>query len=722
MPHQVRISIVVIGYALIASSWIVFSDRLVQGVLAGGAYSALWWQTAKGLGFVAVTSGGLYLLMRWLFGAISEVELARLDSDRRMALLFEAVHDQVIAFLDSGGTIVKSNRATGNVLGWTPEEMIGRHVGDIVTDDGLAGHTVDQVLEVVARTGRMEQECWLRRKDGSRFWADVAIVSLDMGGGGSGGFAVIARDRTAWRRAEEVLHAGEERLRESEERARLMMDSSVDGLITIDTRGIIESFSGAAARIFGYEPDDVIGRNVHVLMPEPDRSRHDGYLERYLSTGERRMIGSGREVQGMRADGSLFPMDLEISEVVFGGGQRRFVGTVRDLSERKKIEDQLRHAQKMEAVGQLTGGIAHDFNNLLSVTLGCAELLQEMFPDDPRASKLSATIVEAGRRGADMTRRLLAFSRRQALEPMEIDLGELLAELHDLLARSLGEDIEISMIVPAGLPRAIVDRAQLENAVINLAINARDAMPGSGLLTIAVDRARLDDDYVRANPDAVAGDYLVVAVSDTGAGMPKEVVERAFDPFFTTKPVGKGTGLGLSMVYGFAKQSGGHVKIYSEIGVGSTIRLYLPQSPGTGVAAPAKVREQEAPPGGSERILVVEDDRLVREYVTDRLIDLGYVVTAVGDGPAALAEIDSGRPIDVLFTDVVMPGGMNGRELAEEALRRRPGLKLLFTTGYTEDVMVLQGKLAPGAQLLDKPYGRATLARKLRAVIESRME
>jgi PAS domain S-box-containing protein len=718
MDLRRRIDWVVGGYAAVATLWILLTDSFLHVELSGFDRLETLLQIGKGLAFVAVTSTALYLLMLRVCRQIHSAELARQDSDERFGTVLDSIHDHAVLLLDARGRITRCGGGAGSVLGWPPREMIGRHCSAFYLEEDVTRGVVDHILREAAERGRFEQDLWHRREDGTRYWASLSISRLADESGAIAGFVTVTRDITARREAEDMRHAADERLRESERRIRMMMDSSVDGLITIDERGMIESFSGAAARIFGYPPEQVIGKNVNVLMPEPERSRHDGYLWRYLATGEKRIIGLGREVQGLRSDGTAFPMDLAITEISLGSGQRRFVGTVRDLTERKEIERQLQQAQKMEAVGQLTGGLAHDFNNLLSVTLGCAELLQDRLHEDEGARKLAGTIIEAGRRGADLTRRLLTFSRRQTLEPVEVDLGELVGGLAPLLSRTLGEDIEISMVLPDAAPKALADPAQLENALLNLAINARDAMPNGGRLTISVGETRLDEDYARHNPDAVPGSYVVVAVSDTGTGMTRDVLERAFDPFFTTKAPGRGSGLGLSMIYGFARQSDGHVKIYSELGTGTTVRLYLPPAVGDSAEQAGAMLERGPLPAGTERILVVEDDTLVRDFVCEQLTMLGYRVVAVKDGPSALAELDSARPVDVLFTDVVMPGGMNGRELAEAALTRRPDLKLLFTSGYTEDVIVLQGKLAPGSQLLNKPYGRAALARKLRAVVD----
>jgi PAS domain S-box-containing protein len=390
----------------------------------------------------------------------------------------------------------------------------------------------------------------------------------------------------------------------------------------------------------------------------------------------------------------------------------------RDITEQRELENRLRQSQRLEAVGQLTGGVAHDFNNLLTVIMGNAETLMHALGDDPKMRALAELTVTAAERGAELTQRLLAFARRQALTPKAIDIDALLAGMNELLARALGEHVEIELVRAAGLWRAFVDAAQLENAVLNLCINARDAMPEGGLLTIETANVTLDDTYARNADEVAPGDYVMVAVSDTGAGMPPEIVARAFEPFFTTKDVGKGTGLGLSMVHGFIKQSQGHVKIYTEEGHGTTIKLYLPKAAdGEERAGPAQTAPKTIE-GGSERILLVEDDAQVRDHVGAQLRDLGYDVVAVADAAAALSVLDEGT-FDLLFTDIVMPGGMNGRQLAEEAHSRRPLLRVLFSSGYTDNAIVHHGRLDHGVHLLNKPYRRSDLAAKLREVLKA---
>ena len=386
----------------------------------------------------------------------------------------------------------------------------------------------------------------------------------------------------------------------------------------------------------------------------------------------------------------------------------------------RRTEAALHQAQKMESVGQLTGGVAHDFNNLLQVIAGNLQLLAKDVAGQERAESRVANALAGVQRGAKLASQLLAFARRQPLEPKVVNIARFVSGMEDMLRRTLGESVEVETVVSGGLWNTFADLAQVENAVLNLAINARDAMAGVGKLTIELGNAHLDDAYVSRTPDATAGQYVMLAVSDTGAGMSPEVVARAFEPFFSTKAEGKGTGLGLSMVYGFAKQSGGHVKIYSEPGHGTTVKLYLPRT----LNAVDVVETLDARPvtGGSETILVAEDDDEVRATVVEMLSELGYHVLKARDAASALTVIESGAPIDLLFTDVVMPGPLRSPELARKARERLPGLAVLFTSGYTEDAIVHGGRLDAGVELLGKPYTQEALARKVRYVLANRAQ
>ena len=393
---------------------------------------------------------------------------------------------------------------------------------------------------------------------------------------------------------------------------------------------------------------------------------------------------------------------------------------IAEIDERRRAEAKLAQAQKMEAIGKLTGGVAHDFNNLLQVVSGNLQLLARDVAGQERAERRVANAMAGVSRGAKLASQLLAFGRRQALEPKVVNVTRFVRDMDDMLRRAIGEAVEIETVFAGGLWNTFIDPGQIENALLNLAINARDAMDGRGKLTIELANVHLDDAYARDHDDVAPGQYVMLAVSDTGCGMPPEVVAKVFEPFFTTKAEGKGSGLGLSMVYGFVKQSGGHVKIYSEVGHGTTIRLYLPRAQQT-EDVPVVV-ETGPVTGGSETVLVVEDDAEVRATVVELLADLGYRVLKAVDATSALNVIESGIPIDLLFTDVVMPGPLKSPELARKARERLPGLAVLFTSGYTENAIVHGGRLDAGVELLSKPYTREALARKIRHVLANQRQ
>jgi signal transduction histidine kinase len=382
----------------------------------------------------------------------------------------------------------------------------------------------------------------------------------------------------------------------------------------------------------------------------------------------------------------------------------------------KNVADlQLRQAQKMQAVGQLTGGIAHDLNNILTVITGTIEILAEGVADRPELLAITRMIDEAGTRGADLTQRLLAFARKQPLQPREVDVNALVIEAANLLRPTLGGYIEVHLMLGADTSRALIDPRQLTNAILNLALNARDAMADGGKLTIETGNVVLDDGYASMNSDVTAGNYVMVAVTDSGHGIPAGILDNVFEPFFTTRDLGKGSGLGLSMVYGFVKQSNGHIRIDSEEGRGTTVRIYLPQA--IGVAEPVELAATSSIEGGRETILVVEDDHLVRTFVVGQIQSLGYATLAAVNAAEALVVLDSCQEIDLLFTDMIMPGSINGRQLAEQALQRRASLKVLFTSGYSNEAIIHHGHLDAGVLLLAKPYRKSDLARMIRAAL-----
>jgi signal transduction histidine kinase/ActR/RegA family two-component response regulator len=402
------------------------------------------------------------------------------------------------------------------------------------------------------------------------------------------------------------------------------------------------------------------------------------------------------------------------------GRQRRGVEEMlQKFRDVEATESQVRQAQKMEAIGQLTGGVAHDFNNILTVITGTIEILADALKDRPQLASIANMIDSAATRGADLTQHLLAFARRQPLQPRSVDVNALMVDSARLLKPTLGEHIDIEPMLDRQTAPALIDPSQLSTAILNLALNARDAMPHGGKLTLETRNVVLDENYARIN-DIASGDYVMIAISDTGEGMAPELLDKVFEPFFTTKEVGKGSGLGLSMVYGFVKQSNGHIKIYSEVGHGTTVKLYLPHAIGF-ATADTVVKSGGDPERGGETILVVEDDPLVRQYVLTQVQSLGYTTLSASNGTEALAVIDSGKHIDLLFTDVIMPGSMNGRELAGAALRRRPDMRVLYTSGYTENAIIHHGRLDAGVLLLAKPYRRSDLATLIRAALVAPM-
>jgi PAS domain S-box-containing protein len=466
----------------------------------------------------------------------------------------------------------------------------------------------------------------------------------------------------------------------------------------------------AFERRTGYRRDEVIGKTPRLLQG-PDTSREE--LDR-IGAALDNWEPVRAELINYTKSGDAFWIELDIVPIADERGWfTHWVAVERDITERKQLEDRLRQFQRMDAIGQLTGGVAHDFNNLLTVMLGNAELLVEQLAGQPNLAGAARLIVQAGVQGAELTKRLLAFARRQPLDPQVLDVNRTLTGVETLLARTLGEHVELEFACAAGLWPALADPSQLQDALLNLAINARDAMPAGGRLTVETSNAWVSQEYAERHVDLKPGQYVMIAVSDTGTGIPAEHLARIFEPFFSTKVKGKGTGLGLAMVYGFLKQSEGHVNVYSERGQGTTFKMYIPRAH----AAPVPPAPDAWTPhiaSGQETILLVEDDELVRRFAREQLSSLGYRVISQDNGARALEVLRGSQPVDLLFTDIVMPGGISGRQLADQARVLRPGLKVLYTSGYTENAIVHHGRLDPGVRLLSKPYRRAELARKVR--------
>ncbi len=531
-------------------------------------------------------------------------------------------------------------------------------------------------------------------------WYDVSAYPGDKG------LAVYFRDVTESRAATAQLRLLEAAVARLNDIVLITEAEPVD-----DPGPRIVFVNDAFVQRTGYTREEVIGKSPRMLQgPKTQREELDR-IRKALSNWQ----PVRAELINYTKAGEEFWLELDIVPLADAKGWfTHWVSVERDVTERKRTAEQLRQSQRLESVGQLTGGVAHDFNNLLTVILGNAELLHEQLlgsGDEP----LTEMIIAAAQRGADLTQRLLAFARRQPLDPKPVDVNRLAANMEPLLRRTLDEHIDIEFVRGGGLWSALVDPSQLENALLNLCLNARDAMPSGGRLTVEMANAHLSREYADQHADVKPGQYVMLAVSDTGCGIPDDILRRIFDPFFTTKLPGKGTGLGLAMVYGFIKQTGGHVAVYSEVSEGTTVKLYLPRAR----TAPAQSDAPQASPlhsGGSEYILLVEDDDLVRRYASGQLESLGYSVYSASGPLQALDILRSQSPIDLLFTDVVMPV-MSGRTLAEQAAEIRPGLPVLYTSGYTENAIVHHGRLDPGVHLLSKPYRREELARRVREVL-----
>ncbi|MBD1874907.1 PAS domain S-box protein [Nodosilinea sp. FACHB-131] len=495
----------------------------------------------------------------------------------------------------------------------------------------------------------------------------------------------------------------EQEARQIADRLNTTLESITDAFFTLDRQWRFTFVNRRAEQVLLRQRADLLGQSLWEAFPEAVGTVFEQQYKMALAEGQSVEFREFYPPLNVWFEVRAYP-SIEGLTVYF-----------QDVTDRMALEERLHQSQRLESVGQLTGGIAHDFNNLLTVILGNAELLSEMLEADPHLHPLAKMIGSAAQRGAELTQRLLSFARRQALDPEAVDVNRLMAGMDGLLRRTLGEHIAIATVENAELWPALVDPAQLENALLNLCLNARDAMVQGGQLTLETANTYLSQDYASQHVEVVPGHYVMVSVSDTGVGIDPEHLERVFEPFFTTKEQGKGTGLGLSMVYGFIKQSGGHIKIYSEPGHGTTIRMYLPRF--WGDIQPSLPAPEGVVVGQSELILLVEDNELVRSYAHDQLVDLGYRVLAANSGPAALAMLHQQDNVDLLFTDVVMPGGMSGRELAELAQQIKPGLRVLYTSGYSENAIVHQGRLDAGIQLLSKPYGRTELSQKIREAL-----
>jgi PAS domain S-box-containing protein len=619
--------------------------------------------------------------------------------------------------MDGMGRLTAANKHWLEAFGYKREELAEKLFPDLLTPESRA-HLVQDIYPRYFQTGQCRnEEITMFRKDGT-----LATLTLSMNAykGDKGRIersVCVMQDITARRIAETAS-------KRSELRFRGAFETAGHGMVLVAPTGEIAMVNESFREFIGRPEEDYAGITFEDTLHKDDRGQFLYGIKRLL-TGEtasfkqelRFMTGAGHVVHGLTSVSLVRDDHKEIDQLVV---------QVVDVTGRKSAEVQLQQAQKMEAIGQLTGGLAHDFNNLLTVIIGNLQLIEMAVEGNDKAHRRTIEAIDAAKKGSDLTKQLLAFARRQALEPQEVRINELTERMAPLVARSVGETIELQVHLMEGEPKAMIDASQLESAILNLAINARDAMPQGGRLTLETQPAYLDEAYASKYPEVTPGQYVMVAVSDSGSGIPPELVEKVFQPFFTTKEPGKGSGLGLSMVYGFIKQSGGHIQVYSEVGHGTSIKMYLPRKFAPGEAepvlqatpaeaappqAPAVAAVPDAPAAAARaRILVVEDQEAVRAVACGFLTDFGYDVVEAEDGFQALSKLQEHKDIDLMFTDVVMPGGMNGFDLAQAAYTIRPDLKVVHTSGYPKGAMVHQEepRFREGFIIM-KPYRREDL-------------
>jgi PAS domain S-box-containing protein len=637
----------------------------------------------------------------------------RAETERRLLRQLMDSMPDIIAFKDVQRRYTHVNRATCQILNLSEDAIIGQTVDAFDTlEEGSARRNDEEAVLVNGRVSanRLERKTL---PDGSVRWFSTSRAPLRDQSGAITGLAVIARDITDNLRNLEERQAAADRFRK-------VLELEGDGIVAVDEDQRINLFNSAAEKIFGYEANEVIGQPLDVLLPLDIAEVHRKHISSFSRASElSKNMSSRRSILGRRKNGEEFRAEATISKFV-EEGETTFVAVVRDITERLQMQEQLIHSQKMEAIGALTGGVAHDFNNLLMVIMGNLDLLGDIVSSNSDAKELVESSLTAAISGADLAKSLLAFGRKQALHPQQIDINALMVEQVQLLKRTLGENIVIELQVANDGCQVVADASQLCCAIMNLALNARDAMPNGGALGIEVRNVVLSADEVRGYEGLQPGEYAVVSISDTGQGISPTDISRIFEPFFTTKEVGRGTGLGLSMVYGFVKQSGGMIKVVSEIGKGATFAMYLPRTQEASMTAsgPAKPTLRAS---SQQTILVVDDSMPVLKTVNRQIRSLGYRTIAVNSVAEALDVIAGNEPFDLLMTDVVMPG-MNGIELARAACERRRHLKVLLTSGFPD----LKGTIGTDAPLshaiLRKPYCREELRRAIGAALEAPSE
>ena len=696
-------------------SFFIVVAQTTAGVLAE------WWHVAwiSIVGWAVVVAA-----VAALMGLLMREWRVRHAADERSRLLFEASPYPIYAVDRQTQRFTAVNDAAVAQYGWSREEFLSMGIDDLYRpEDWPAVNAARQKVlpgllgQGIAGTTKVLEGVQQRTKQGEIIDAELNLRLIELEGRLT--TLVMARNVTDRMRAERARQAAESRALESQERYRLLFESVPYPVVVTDRETMrLLAVNDAATTLYGWARDELLTMSIEDFYRPQDREASIA-RRRGFSALITQLV---RDVQHLRKDGSLIDVELAVRFLDYDG-RPAALAIVVDVTDRlradlahKTAEDQLRQSQKMEAVGQLTGGIAHDFNNILTVILANIDALQEEENIDASVAARLERVSKAVQRASDLTRQLLAYSRKQPLRPQRTNINDLVATTGALLRRSLGAQVEIRQSLADDLWPVSVDRTQLETALVNLCVNARDAMPEGGRLSIETRNVTLDAEYAAHNPDAAAGDHVMLAVADNGSGMPPDVVARVFEPFFTTKGIGKGTGLGLSMVYGFIKQSKGHIAVDSAIGRGTVFKLYLPRGLEGQVDKAAEQKAQMV--GGSERILVVEDEPNVRAGAVLQLKSLGYTVTEAPDGAAGIAAFEAeATPFDLLLTDVVMPGRLNGKALADEVGRRWPGTKIVFMSGYSDNALTEDGRLAAGVLLLSKPFRKADLASIVRKAL-----
>lgn len=639
-------------------------------------------------------------------------ELRSASTDELFRILVQGVVDYAIFLLEPTGRVATWNPGAARMKGYAADEIIGQHFSRFYTAEAKAAGMPERALRTARETGRFEHEGWRVRKDGTQFWASVVIDAIRDDSGRLIAFAKITRDITERLIAQEAL-------RQSEERFRILIQGVTDyAIYMLDPQGHITNWNVGGERIKGYSEKEIIGQHFSRFYTEEDKAA--GLPARALRTAAE----AGRfEHEGwrVRKDGTRFWASVVIDPIRDKSGKLvGFAKVTRDMTEKKRTDEALEatrvalaQSQKMEAVGQLTGGVAHDFNNLLTAITNGLDLLARPLRDEVQKQRIIDGAMRAAERGAKLTQQLLAFARRQPLRPQTHDLNRLIIGFEPVFRRACSESVSVEMALAPGQLPVMVDAAQFETALLNLVVNSRDAMPHGGRLSIATERVAIDRARAAQLGEISSGDYVLVTVRDTGTGMSRQVLDRAFEPFFTTKQVGKGSGLGLSQVYGFIAQSGGHAAIESQRGKGTAVCLYFP-------ASPRPVRDDGATDAtglvtGRARVLVVEDDPEVLEVTVATLNHHGYEVLTAPDGPSAIEILRRDDRIDILFSDIIMPNGLNGVELARRAVQLRPQLGVLLASGYPAAALSADHRVASQAEFsfIGKPYRSAELLDKL---------